>query len=218
MRTRDSRLHRHHGMRASAIRCTAVLNPAYPWTLLHLAASHLTVAFCVVSCLRMQAAPCRVIWGGDLGGSCLKAVQDDRKPQLSAENAAYAREVAELFASSRRGIGRSSTGSLTSPAVARTPFAGSGVQAARSGPSGSAGAMGQPIQASSIPTNSCKLCISVLGEERLLQRSCSKLCLVHDGQPCGPTTCLSPAFAIRLTLSFTCATLHFASWTLKWTC
>ena len=73
-------------------------------------------------------------------------MQDNGRSELHAENAAYAREVAELFASSRRGIDRSATGSFSSPTAARTPSAGSGLPAARLGPAG-LGTMSQPNQA-----------------------------------------------------------------------
>lgn len=77
------------------------------------------------------------------------SVQDAGRPELNAENAAYAREVAELFASSRRGIDRSTNSSFSSAGV-RTPSGGSGHghghPPARAGPPGP-----QPAQASPLP-------------------------------------------------------------------
>lgn len=61
----------------------------------------------------------------------LCCLQDNGRPELQAENAAYAREVAELFASSRRGIERASIGAAS--AGMRTTSGGSGAAAARSG-------------------------------------------------------------------------------------
>jgi hypothetical protein len=76
-------------------------------------------------------------------------VQDAGRPELNAENAAYAREVAELFASSRRGIDRSNNSSFSSAGV-RTPSGGSGhghgQPPARVGPPGA-----PPAQASPVP-------------------------------------------------------------------
>ena len=77
----------------------------------------------------------------------VSAVQDSGRPELHAENAAYAREVAELFASSRRGIDRSLNSSFSSPGV-RTSSAGSGLPAAR--PGFSLGTVSQPMQASTV--------------------------------------------------------------------
>lgn len=74
-------------------------------------------------------------------------VQDAARPELNAENAAYAREVAELFASSRRGIDRSTNSSFSSAGV-RTPSGGSG----HGHPPARAGAPGaQPAQACPLP-------------------------------------------------------------------
>ena len=61
----------------------------------------------------------------------LGCLQDNGRPELHAENAAYAREVAELFASSRRGIERASLGAASTGM--RTTSGGSGAAAARSG-------------------------------------------------------------------------------------
>ena len=162
------------------------------------------------------AMPCREHVLSSLAPQCNLVIlqettmQDNGKSELHAENAAYAREVAELFASSRRGIDRSATGSFSSPAAVRTPSAGSGLPAARVGPL-SSGTLSQPIQARGILMRSCNPCTC----GRVIRMVSCPLCPGLKAESWSMGTCITASLHPCSCQTLPCVTSRPAQWTLK---